>query len=293
MRMKMFFASLLALFLLLYLVMRLPTVTSYSIPTEPDAVDKGEYLVAAGGCVSCHESVSGDDSLGGGLALESEFGTFFAPNITPDLETGIGGWSGTDFVRALKYGRRPDGSFYFPAFPYSSYSEMSDEDALYIAAYLMSLPPVSASVQPHLTPFWLVRPLMAGWNLMASWVGSDLPVDLADLSADKRELLQRGEYLARHLGHCGECHTPRNTLGILDRSQEFKGATLLSGNVEAIDPIALESWTEEDFVFFLLLGLKPDGEYVGGEMESVIEHNTSRLNEFDRRALASFFKREL
>lgn len=277
---------------LLYLVWRVPTLSSMEIPVTSSAIEQGEYLLAAGGCVSCHESTKGDGSLSGGMALESDFGTFYVPNITPDLATGIGSWSGEDFLLALKHGRSPSSSYYFPAFPYGSYSGMSDEDVLDIAAYLMSLEPVNAKAPAHETPFWLVRPLMLGWNLLASLQTEPSSVSVDGLSDERRDLLLRGEYLARHLGHCGECHTPRNALGMLDGDAEFDGADFATGHVEAINGAALEQWSEEDFAFFLLLGLKPDGDYVGGEMEPVIEHNTSQLSDLDRRALAAFFKRD-
>ena len=104
-------------------------------------------------------------------------------------------------------------------------------------------------------------------------------------------MVARGAYLARHLGHCGECHTPRNGLGIPDMAREFGGGMLAEGKVEAIDAEALGDWSEDAFALFLTLGLKPDGEFVGGKMEPVIEHNTSRLTKEDREALVAFFLR--
>ena len=112
------------------------------ISSDDDAIARGAYLVNAGGCVSCHLAVEGDGStnpaiLSGGHALVTDFGTFYAPNITPDVDTGIGDWSAQDFLRALKHGRSPEGSFYFPAFPYRSYAGLNDEDVLDIGAYLL------------------------------------------------------------------------------------------------------------------------------------------------------------
>jgi mono/diheme cytochrome c family protein len=209
-----------------------PAVGSAELPDTAAAIERGRYLATAGGCVICHEGTEHPGSLSGGLALESDFGTFRVPNITPDEETGIGGWTATDFLRALKHGRSPGGGFYYPAFPYLAYEGMTD-------------------------------PLVA-----------------------------RGAYLARHLGHCGECHTPRNRLGIPDLRREFAGGVLPEGKVEAIDAESLGDWSEQAFALFLSLGLKPDGEFVGGEMEPVIEHNTSRLTAEDQKALAAFFLRQ-
>ena len=259
---------------------------SGEVSNSGEAVKRGEYLVIAGGCISCHrgQTEQTNESLAGGLGIETEFGTFFAPNITPDIATGVGSWKAEDFLRALKHGRQPSGGFYFPSFPYRAYSKLSDEDVLSMAAYLMSLQPVSMLVPEPNIPSWLARWMVAGWN------------KLADLSGPPNEvyeddLVERGAYLARNLGHCGECHTPRNGLGILDYSREFAGAELGDEIIEPIDGAALEEWTTNNFDIFLLLGLKPNGEFVGGDMNEVIEHNTSKLTDADRDALAAFFTR--
>ena len=259
-----------------------PTVSSLALPATPEAVARGEYLVAAGGCISCHEGEAG--GLSGGLALESDFGTFYAPNITPDAESGIGGWQGRDFLLALKHGRSPGGSFYFPAFPYKSYAGMTDEDVLDIGAYLLAQPAVKAEIPANELPGWLFRWTIAGWNKLESMLNG------AFTRSDNPEVA-RGAYLARHMGHCGECHSPRNSLGIVDQSREFAGGVLDGKKVGAIDAEALGNWSEDAFALFLTLGLKPDGDFVGGKMEPVIEHNTSRLTADDRKALVAFFIR--
>lgn len=269
---------------LLYGLFAIPNVAVVAIPQSPESIERGRYLVDAGGCVSCHDGTEHPESLSGGLALESAFGTFYVSNITPDTTTGIGGWDGRDFLLALKHGRRRGGGFYYPAFPYPSYAGMTDRDALDIAAYLMSQPAVEFAAPDHVVPFWLWRWMVAGWNQLAT-----IPQPALREANDPK--VERGAYLARHVGHCGECHTPRNFLGLTDLDREYAGAPLGDGKVEAIDAEALADWTEEDFTYFLFLGVKPDGEFVGGEMEKVIEHNTSRLNEQDQQALAAFFLR--
>ncbi len=260
-------------------------VNSNQFSSDPAALQRGEYLVAAGGCVSCHINADNSNSLSGGKSLESDFGTFRVPNITPDIDSGIGGWTADDFIRAVKYGRRPDGGFYFPAFPFRAYAGLSDQDVLDMGSYLMSLEPVEYDSGVHELPFWLGSWMMAGWNMLADFVAAE-PVEIAD------PVVARGAYLARNLGHCSECHTPRNFLGILRADQEFAGATLGESHADPIDLDALQDWSVDDFAFFLFLGMKPDEEYVGGEMESVIAHNTSRLTDEDRRAMAEFFKFE-
>jgi len=261
-----------------------PVSSDAEIPQGQAILEQGEYLVHAAGCISCHINPEGGEALSGGQALVSDFGVFYVPNITPDNTSGIGGWSGADFIRALKHGRSPGNGFYYPAFPYRSYRSMTDDDVLAIAAYLMAQPPVPSSSLPHELQSGLSRWLMAFWNKLAD-ISEPTFQPLPD------EQLRRGAYLARSLGHCGECHTPRNNLGIPDYTREFSGAPLADGEADDISAAALEEWSEEDFAFFLFLGLKPDGEYVGGEMEAVIEHNTSPLSEEDREALAAFFLR--
>ena len=264
-----------------------PGVSSaVQLSTSPEAIARGEYLIIAGGCISCHRGQTEETSasLSGGLPLETDFGTFYAPNITPDQQTGIGSWQATDFIRALKHGRTPSGSFYFPAFPYRAYAGLSDDDTLDMAAYLMSLEPVSYLAPPPEVPAWLFRWTVAGWNKMADF-------SQPSLEQFDDELLARGAYLARNLGHCGECHTPRNSLGIPDVTREYAGAEIGDEVIEPINAAALEEWTTNNFDIFLLLGLKPEGEFVGGDMNEVIEHNTSKLTDEDRDALAAFFTR--
>ena len=257
---------------------------STTIPDSEEAIARGEYLFAAGGCISCHLGEENETLPSGGLALESDFGTFYAPNITPDLATGVGSWTGRDFIAAMKHGRAPDGSFYYPAFPYRSYAGLTDTDVLDLAAYLLSLEAVSYQEPVAETPAWLQRWMVAGWNKLADF--SQPATETFD-----NELVARGAYLARNLGHCGECHTPRNGLGIPDWSREYAGAELGEEVIEAIDAEALAEWTFNNFDLFLILGMKPDGDFVGGDMNDVIEHNTSRLTDEDRDALAAFFTR--
>lgn len=264
----------------------LPSVSDeFQLSDSPDAVERGAYLVTAGGCMSCHRGEENPEVLSGGLGLETEFGTFFAPNITPDIETGIGEWQAQDFLLALKHGRSPDGSFYYPAFPYRAYSGLSDQDAVDIGSYLMTLDPINSAVPTAEVPGWLMRWTIAGWNRLADFSQAAVESDFDD------ELVARGAYLARSVGHCGECHTPRSGLGIPDTSREFAGAELGEERVEAINSAALEDWTVNNVDLFLLIGMKPDGEFVGGDMNEVIEHNTSKISDEDRDALAAFLKR--
>ena len=268
-----------------YSLFSTPEIGDFSFSNEPEAIERGKYLVSAGGCVSCHENPDNAGSLSGGHGLVSEFGTFYVPNITPDAETGIGNWTAEEFLLAVKHGRRPDGGYYFPALPYRSYSGLTDQDVLDMGSYLMSVAPVALEVPQHEIRIWIANWMMAGWNLVAEQFESTV----VELPSSE---LERGRYLARNLGHCGECHSPRNFLGIPMLEKEFAGATIGESHADAINPDALANWSKDDVVFFLFMGMKPDEEYVGGEMETVIAHNTSQLTDDDRKAMATFFKYE-
>lgn len=270
----------------LYWTFRLPEVGNVEIPTSPEAIARGSYLFNAGGCSSCHQ-VEGKEGLIGGYAIEapSPLGgtiTFYSANITTDKETGIGNWTGKDFILALKHGRSPTGGFYWPAFPYRSYRGMNDEDVLDIAAYMMSLPAIANAVPDHEKPAWLFDWLMAGWNIMADLLEGNPP----GTSDDPQ--IQRGAYLARHFSHCGTCHTPRNIFGIEIRSREFEGSEIASADVS---PAGLSRWTHIDLVYFFESGMTASFDFVGRDMAKVIEH-TKLLTPEDREALAAFLIRD-
>jgi mono/diheme cytochrome c family protein len=257
-----------------------------------DDVRKGAYLTAAAGCQSCH-TAEGTDAVpfAGGHALKTPFGTFFTPNITPDMETGIGNWTSNDLIRAMKMGERPDGKHYFPAFPYTSYVSVTDEDVKLIYAYLMSLKPVRNEVQEHRVsaPFsW--RWLQTGWKFMFFDKEGTAP-----LVKSNDAQIKRGDYLINALGHCGECHTPRNILGGLDRDAIFSGMPYESalGEIPNLTPdvqTGLGDWSEGDIVSFLKSGLKPNFDDVQGSMADVIEHGTSKLTDDDLVSMAKYLK---
>lgn len=267
---------------LLYWVFHLPSVGNPVIPTDAQSIARGAYLYNAAGCASCHQE-EGAAGPTGGHELESPFGgSFFAPNITPDDATGIGGWTGRNFLLAVKHGRSPGGGFYWPAFPYRSYNNMTDQDVLDVAAYLMSQPAIGNEVPEHDLPGWQFNWMMAGWNKMADFLEGTPPAVPSDPQ------IQRGAYLARALGHCTECHTPRNSLGMLKHAQEFRGSDMVSAD---ITPEGLVNWSEDDFIALLQFGMTAELDFVGGEMAKVVEH-TSLLSEEDQRAYAAFFLRK-
>ncbi|MCL4779904.1 MAG: cytochrome c [Gammaproteobacteria bacterium] len=266
-------------------------VASAVAAASAEQLARGRYLVHAGGCISCHTADrDGAIPLAGGRRLETPFGIFYAPNLTPDRKTGIGGWSDTDFSAALRHGRAPDGSPYYPVFPYPAYAGISDADVAAMAAWLRSIPPVHNPVPAHELPWYLrSRWLMLGWNLLFF----DPQPFQADPARDKD--WNRGAYLVRHLGHCGECHTPRNLFGARDDSRELAGnaAGPDGGKVPGIRQDreqGLGRWTLDDMLLFLELGMLPNGDFAGSSMSAVIDDNTSQLTGDDRRAIAVYLQ---
>ncbi|MBL8200317.1 MAG: cytochrome c [Chromatiales bacterium] len=260
--------------------------------TDPAAtVERGRYLVHAGGCLTCHTADRPDAiPLAGGRAIKTTFGTFYAPNLTPDRSTGLGGWTDADLRRALREGVAPDGSYYYPVFPYPAYTGISDADVASIGAYLRSLDPVRQRTPEHELPWYLSsRLVMLGWNL--------LNFSPARFSPDgaRSAMWNRGAYLVRHLGHCGECHTPRNLLGAVDKRRELAGNPQ-GPDGERIPDITQDRdsgigrWSTDEIVLFLEYGVLPDGDFAGSSMSAVITDNTAHLTAGDREAIATYLK---
>lgn len=254
-------------------------------------VEQGKYLVHAAGCVTCHtEDEEGAVPLAGGRALESPFGTFYSPNITPDIESGIGAWSDDDFVTALWEGLNPEGDHYFPAFPFTAYTGVSRDDALAMKAYLFSLDPVVKQSPEHDLPFYMSSRVAAG-----GWKLSYFDDGRFEQDPGQSEQWNRGAYLVRHLGHCGECHTPRSSLGALQEDAELAGNAEFSPeesapNITPDKEHGIGRWSLSDIEYFLDIGMLPDGDFTGGAMGAVIEDSTSRMTREDRLAMATYIK---
>ncbi len=258
---------------------------------DPAGLEQGAYVYHAAGCQACHtDSKNQGPLLGGGPPLKTPFGTFYGPNITADPEHGIGRWSDADFLRALREGRAPDGGHYFPVFPYTSFTGMSDEDALALKAYIFSLPTSDRPNRPHKVDFPF------GWRfLMTFWKWLFFTAGPMTANPERDPVWNRGAYLARALGHCGECHTPRNGLGAPDQDRVLAG-TLEGpegGKVPNITPepeTGIGDWSDRDLLFLLRTGLVPSGDVVGGAMGEVIENTTSKLTEADQQALVVYLR---
>lgn len=254
------------------------------------AVGRGEYLIHAGGCITCHTKDEDDAvALAGGRALESPFGTFYSPNITPHEETGIGAWTDDEFVMAFWSGTRPDGEHYFPAFPFTSYTGISREDLLAMKAYLFSLEPVdSPPIEHNLSLLASSRAAAGIWKSRYFEPGRFEP------DPAQSEEWNRGAYLVRHLGHCGECHTPRARFGDLLEDRALSGNPEGPGD-EKVPSIrnsedGIADWSVSDIEYFLDIGMLPDGDFTGGSMTPVIDDNTSHLTRADRLAIATYLK---
>ncbi|MEM7227058.1 MAG: cytochrome c [Pseudomonadota bacterium] len=254
---------------------------------DEDPVEHGKYLVHAAGCVACHTVPKSEKYLAGGVALKTPFGTFYTPNITPDEKTGLGTWSEAQFLEALKHGRAPDGSAYYPAFPYTSYSGMTDDDAKALFAYLKSVPAIEQANREHELDFPF------GWRWLAGvWQSLFFEPRPFKADPDQSEAWNRGAYLVQDLGHCGECHTPRGWLGATEQDKA------LSGNPEGPEGKSVPNitpgkggigdWSESDIAWYLKTGFLPDGDYVGGAMVEVVTEGTSKLTDDDRRAIAEY-----
>ena len=256
---------------------------------QDDLIERGKYLLYAGGCNSCHTEDSDDAvALAGGRAMESPFGTFYSPNITPDSETGIGSWSDDEFVDAFWKGISPQGEHYYPAFPYTSYTGVSREDLIVMKAYLFSLEPVRKESKEHDLAWYMSTRLAAG-----AWKELNFAAARFVLDAEQDEQWNRGAYLVRHLGHCGECHTPRSNLGVPQQDQEMAGSKLGEETIPNITQHRVDGigrWSTSDIEYFLDIGMLPDGDFAGSSMVDVIEDNTRKLTREDRLAIATYLK---
>lgn len=258
---------------------------------DAEAIERGKYVFDAAGCETCHtDEENKGPPLAGGRKLVTPFGIFYSPNITPDPETGIGNWSSAEFRDAIRHGTAPDGSNYFPVFPYPSYTGMQEADIRDLWAYIASLDPVSRPNRPHdVNPPFGWRFLMTFWKWMFFETGP-MPGD-----PEQDAEWNRGAYIANALAHCGECHTPRNRLGALDRSMTFAGTKEgpEGGSVPNITPhpeTGIGDWSADEIDTMFTFGMLPDGDFVGSSMADVVSKGTARLTPADRKALITYLQ---
>jgi mono/diheme cytochrome c family protein len=255
------------------------------------AVKRGAYVFAVAGCGNCHTDTKNKGALlAGGPPIATPFGTFYAPNITPDPTYGIGSWSDADFLQAMREGIRADGAHLFPAFPYTSFTLMTDADILDLKAYIFSLPPIAkpSRAQDLWFPFsW--RWLQTFWRWLNFTPGPYVP------DPGKSAVWNRGAYIVDGMAHCGECHTPRDFMGGLETSLAFSGNPsgpdgMKMPNITPDKATGIGSWKHSQLLMFLETGLLPSGDVVGSAMGEVIAKGTSKMTDADREAVATYLE---
>jgi mono/diheme cytochrome c family protein len=249
----------------------------------------GEYVVRLGGCHSCHTDPEKKDApLAGGLELKSPYGTFHVPNITPDPDTGIGRWSEGDFIRAMTEGVAPDGSHFYPAFPYTYYTRMTRQDLLDLKAYLDTVRPVRNAVPPQDLRFpYNLRFALGIWKWLFFHPGSFKP------DPTKSAPWNRGAYIVTGPGHCGECHTARNFLGATNQNNALAGTKKGPDgkrvpNITQDPKDGIGLWSAKDVIDFLKTGNLPYGETADAPMDDVIANGTSHWTDEDLKATAEY-----
>ncbi len=252
---------------------------------------RGEYLAIAGNCASCHTTATGE-FMAGGVAFETPFGTLYSTNITPDADTGIGNWSERDFLNAMRHGVRPDNEHLYPAFPYTAYTRISNEDIAAIYAYIQSIPPVNQSAPENELSFpFNIRPLMAFWKAIFFEQGVLEP---------RSEEWNRGAYLVEGLAHCSACHSPRNGFGAeikelhmsggeyLDRVRTGEHRPWSAPNLTSTER-GLGLWTQQELEDYLKTA-RNDFLESFGPMNQVIMNSTRFLSDSDINAMAVYLK---
>jgi mono/diheme cytochrome c family protein len=254
---------------------------------QASLVERGAYLARAADCMVCHTTQGGKE-YAGGLGFKLPFGTLYSTNITPDKETGIGNYSDQDFLNAVHRGTRRDGARLYPAMPFTSYTYMTDADALAIKAYLFSLPPVHA-VAPVNT---LTFPFNQRWA-MTFWSALFNPDTRFEPDTSKSPEWNRGAYLAEALAHCGECHTPRNLAFALNNREKFAGAVTAGWrafNISSDKTTGVGGWRDEDLISYLTIGHATGHGAASGPMGEAVDHSLSQFAPQDVHAVVAYLR---
>ncbi len=254
---------------------------------QASLVERGEYLAKAADCMVCHTAPGGKEFTGG-LGFKLPFGTLYSTNITPDKDTGIGNYSDQDFLNAVHSGKRRDGARLYPAMPYTSYSYLSDADALAIKAYLFSLPPVRATPPANTLSF----PFNQRWA-MIFWSEIFNPDTRYEPDTSKSAEWNRGAYLAEALAHCGECHTPRNLAFALNNRRKFAGA-LTAGwrafNISSDKATGVGGWRDDDLISYLSVGHAAGHGTASGPMGEAVDNSLRYLAPEDIKAIVTYLR---
>jgi len=261
-----------------------------ALAVNPAQLKRGEYLFNIGGCKSCHTDTKNKGKLlAGGTPIKTPFGTFYGHNITKDKTFGIGNFTDEDFIRALREGITPNGHHYFPVFPFTSFTKMTDQDMRDIKAYIFSLPAVAQPNKPNEIAFpFSIRLLQFGWKLLFFKEGVFKP------NKEKSKEWNRGAYLVQALAHCSECHTPRNILGGSDTSKFLAGTPDGPGgdpapNITPDKEAGIGKWSATEIADVINSGMLPDGDFVGSSMADVSE-NLAKLTPRDLAAIVVYLQ---
>lgn len=257
-----------------------------TVALEGDAW-RGGYLARASGCIACHTAPVGGKALAGGAPLDTPFGSFVPPNLTPDPAFGIGAWTLAEFDLAVRQGVRPDGQPYYPAFPYPHYANFSDQDIADLWAAFRTVPPVADSPGESDVGFpFSIRSGVKLWRALYLEPPPTQPV------LGRSDAWNRGQALVEGAAHCGACHTGRTLLGGLDPDERFAGSDALPGGDKAppirADALAERGWTVANLAYALKTGIMPDGDAFGGSMAEVVQNGTAYLDQSDLEAIAIY-----
>lgn len=265
-----------------------------TVANEAELIARGKYLATAGNCASCH-TVEGGEFMAGGLPFDTPFGTLYSTNISPNSETGIGSWSQRDFLNSMRHGVRPSGEHLYPAFPYTAFTKIENEDVLAIYVYLMSIPPVAQTAFENTLSFpFSIRPLMAFWKALYFDEGE------YETIPSQTDEWNRGAYLVEALAHCSACHSPRNGLGAQKTHLAMSGGEYIdqvSGDARrpwaapniTATPRGLDLWSHQDLKDYLKTA-RNDFLESYGPMNEVIINSTSHLTQNDVGAMATYLK---
>jgi mono/diheme cytochrome c family protein len=274
------------MFFCLFLCSAFAVGAARAAPPSAEIIAHGKALTEAGDCASCH-TADPQKPFAGGKRIDTPFGAIYSPNLTPDLDTGIGRWSDQDFWRALRLGVAPDGSRYYPAFPYANFTKLTRDDITAIRAYLETLTPLPNKAPPPQLRFPLnFRVVMRGWNFLFFRPGIFEP------DQNKSAEWNRGGYLVEGVAHCGACHTPKNLLGADKRGQKYGGGAVggwFAPRLDSAERSGLKSWSADDIVEYLGSG-RNGRSHADGLMAEVVVNSTSKMSDRDIRAIAVYLK---
>ena len=271
---------------LLFAGLAVIAIATQAAESQQVLIENGEYIARIGGCTSCH-TLTKDKPLAGGYEVRTPFGSIHAPNITPDVATGIGSWRFDDFWQAMHHGKGENGKLLYPAFPYTSYTKMRREDALALYSYLQSLPAIRQdNREPSFDFPYNMRGTLYVWRALYFNEGEyqDNPQHSAEWN--------RGAYLVQGVGHCDECHTTRNALGAVDQKHPLVGGLIpaqdwYAPNLSMQKGGDLEGWTQDDMIALLKTGLSRKGGALG-PMADVVRNSTQHMTESDLKAVAVY-----